>query len=104
MIPVLLHIYARAFNSDCGYGSTGVTVNATVYAAPQTFRPNDRSSVWQNRPIEKADRHGAVVPKASRLPSCPDAADLRGGGCIHMERQLHYCALYETYHSHYGAK
>ncbi len=104
MIPVLLHIYARAFSSDCGYGSTGVTVNATVYAAPQTFRPNDRSSVWQNRPIEKADRHGAVVPKASRLPSCPDAADLRDGGCIHMERQLHYCALYETYHSHYGAK
>ena len=37
--PVLLYIYSRAFNSDCGYGSTGVTVNATVYAAaPPDYR------------------------------------------------------------------
>ncbi len=104
IVPVLLHIYARAFDSDCGYGSTGVTVNATVYAAPQTFRPDDRSSVWQNRPVEKADRYGAVVPQASLLPSCPDAADLRDGEYIRMERQLHYRTLYEPYHSHYGAK
>ena len=46
IIPDLSHSYTRAFNSDCGYGSTGVTVNATVYAAPQALRADERSLVW----------------------------------------------------------
>ena len=53
MISDLSRSYTRAFNSDCGYGSTGVTVNATVYAAPQVLRPDERSSVWKKRAQKK---------------------------------------------------
>ena len=47
MTPVLLRLYTRAFNSGCDYGSKAMTVNATVYAAPQALRPDERSSVWK---------------------------------------------------------
>ena len=34
IMPVLLRLYTRAFNSVCDYGSKVKTVNATVNAAP----------------------------------------------------------------------
>ena len=69
-IPDLSHSYTRAFNSDCGYGSTGVTVNATVYAAPQVIRPDERSSVCKRRAQKKyeTDRLGALVLQSSPVP------------------------------------
>ena len=70
VIPDLSHSYTRAFNSDCGYGSTGVTVNATVYAAPQVIRPYERSSVWKQGAQKKyeTDRLGALVLQSSPVP------------------------------------
>jgi len=63
MMPDLLHSYRRAFDSECEYGSKVITVNATVYAAPQALRPDERSSVWNKRAEKKyeADRHGGVA-------------------------------------------
>jgi len=37
MMLDLLHSYTQAFNSDCEYGSTVMTVNATVYAGTTDF-------------------------------------------------------------------
>ncbi len=77
MMPDLLHSYTRAFDSDCDYGSKVMTVNATVYAAPQALRPDERSLVWKKRAEKKyeADRHGGVVFQSS---PCLDLADLKG--------------------------
>ena len=63
MMPDLLHSYTRAFDSGCRYGSKVMTVNATVYAAPQALRPDERSLVQKKRTEKKyeADRHGGVV-------------------------------------------
>ncbi len=70
MMPDLLHFYTRACNSDCDYGSKVVTVNATVYAAPQALRHDERSSVWKKRAEKEyeADRHGGVVLQSSPVP------------------------------------
>ena len=71
MMLDLLHSYTRAFYSDCEYGSKVVTVNATVYAAPQTVRPDETSSVWKKRTEReyKADRPGGVVLQSSPVAS-----------------------------------
>ena len=73
MIPDLSHSYTRAFNSDCGYGSTGVTVNAIVDAALQALRPDERSSVWKKRAQKKYenDRLRALVLQSSPVPPVP---------------------------------
>ena len=70
MMPDLLRFYTRAFNSGCDYGSKAMTVNATVYAAPQALRPDQRSSVWKTRAEKEceADRHGGVVLQSSPGP------------------------------------
>ncbi len=70
MMPDLLHSYTRAFDSDCDYGSKVMTVNATVYAAPQALCPDERSLVWKKRAEKKyeADRNGGVVLQSSPVP------------------------------------
>ena len=47
-----------------------MTVNATVYAAPQALRHDERSSVWKKRAEKEyeADRHGGVVLQSSPVP------------------------------------
>ena len=67
----LLHSYTRAFESGCRYGSKVMTVNATVYAAPQALRPDERSLVQKKRTEKKyeADRHGGVVFQSSPVPT-----------------------------------
>ena len=45
-----------------------MTVNATVYAAPQALRPDERSSVWKKRAENEADRRGGVVLQSSPGP------------------------------------
>ncbi len=44
-----------------------MTVNATVDAAPQALRPEERSSVWKKRAEKEceADRHGVMVLQSS---------------------------------------
>ena len=42
MMQDLSHSYTRAFDANCECGSKVMTVNATVYAAPQALRPDER--------------------------------------------------------------
>ncbi len=46
VVPDLLNSYRRAFSSDCDYGSTVVTVNATVHRlfVPMKGRRSDRNA------------------------------------------------------------
>ncbi len=72
MMSDLLRFYTRAFISDCDYGSKVMTVNATVYAAPQALRPDERSSVWKKRAEKKyeADRVGPTRKRGALDLTC----------------------------------
>ena len=99
-MPDLLHSYTRAFNSGCGYGSKEMTVNATVYAAPQALRPDERSSVWKKRAEKdcEADRRGEVVLQSSPRPP------VSYNGRSERFRKGHCRSMYKTHHRNNGAE